>query len=55
MKADETMRDIPVVVITAVENPESVGKCLRMGAKDYLTKPVDAATLNARVSKSLGD
>ncbi len=54
MKADETMRDIPVVVISAVENPESVEKCMAMGANDYLTKPVDAATLNACVSKCLG-
>ncbi len=54
MKADETMRDIPVVVVSAVESPENVEKCIRMGAKDYLTKPVDAATLNACVSKYLG-
>ena len=54
MKADETTRDIPVVVISAVENPESVEKCIRMGAKDYLAKPVDVATLNACVSKCLG-
>ncbi len=54
MKADETMRDIPVVVVSAVEGPENVEKCIRMGAKDYLTKPVDAARLNACVSKYLG-
>ncbi len=54
MKADEAMRDIPVVVISAVEDPENVEKCMRMGAKDYLTKPVDAATLNTAVSKCLG-
>ena len=54
MKADETMHDIPVVVVSAVESPENVEKCMRMGAKDYLTKPVDATTLNACVSKCLG-
>ncbi len=54
MKADETMCDIPVVVVSAVESPENVEKCLQMGAKDYLTKPVDVATLNACVSKCLG-
>ena len=54
MKADDAMRDIPVVVISAVENPEDVEKCKAMGAEDYLIKPVDAATLNARVAKSLG-
>jgi CheY-like chemotaxis protein len=55
MKADEKTRDIPVVIISAVENRENVEKCMRLGAKDYLTKPVDAATLNASVSKSLED
>jgi len=55
MKADEKTRDIPVVIISAVENRENVEKCMRLGAKDYLTKPVAAATLNASVSKSLED
>ena len=54
MKADEATRDIPVVIISAVENPEDVEKCMTMGAVDYLTKPVDAATLNACVAKILG-
>lgn len=53
MKANEMTRDIPVVIISAVENKENVEKCMQLGAKDYLTKPVDAATLNARLSKSL--
>lgn len=55
MKADEATRDIPVVIISAVENPEDVEKCMTMGARDYLTKPVDAATLNACVAKALED
>ena len=53
MKANEMTRDIPVVIISAVENQENVEKCKQLGAKDYLTKPVDAATLTARLSKSL--
>jgi len=54
MKADETTRDIPVVVVSAVESPENVEKCIQMGAEAYLTKPVDVAKLNACVSKCLG-
>ena len=53
MKANEMTRDIPVVIISAVESQENVERCLQLGAKDYLTKPVDAATLTARLSKSL--
>ena len=55
MKADQATRDIPVVIISAVENTEDVEKCMTMGAEDYLTKPVDAATFNACVAKALGD
>jgi len=54
MKADDTMRDIPVVVISAIETPDDVEKCKALGAEDYLIKPVDAATLNASVAKTLG-
>lgn len=53
MKANEMTRDIPVVIISAVESQENVERCLQLGAKDYLTKPIEAATLNASVSKSL--
>ena len=54
MKAGAVMKDIPVVVISALESAEDIEKCKRLGARDYLTKPVDAATLVACVSKALG-
>ena len=55
MRAAEATRDIPVVVVSALEDQEDIEKCMRLGAKDYLTKPVDAATLIARVAEILGD
>ncbi len=53
MKAHPTLRNIPVIVISALDDSESIEKCMQMGAADYLTKPVDSVTLNARIGKSL--
>lgn len=53
IKADPALRHIPVVMISAVEELESVVRCLELGATDYLLKPFDAAILRARISGSL--
>ena len=42
-----------MIVITAVEDLESVVRCIELGATDYLPKPLNAAILRARVSASL--
>ena len=49
MKADEALRTIPVIVVTAVGEPENVAKCIEMGAADHLTKPLDHELLAQRV------
>ena len=49
MKSDIELRHIPVVVISAVDQIESIVKCIEMGADDYLSKPFDAVLLKARV------
>lgn len=53
IKADEALRHLPVIVITAVEGLESVVRCIELGATDYLPKPFNAAVLRARVGASL--
>ena len=53
MKADETLRHLPVIVISAVEEMDSVVRCIEMGATDYLTKPFDPILLHARLNASL--
>lgn len=45
--------DLPVVVISALEEREKVVECIRMGAQDFLTKPFDPVLLKARVESSL--
>jgi class 3 adenylate cyclase len=52
-KCDSTLRDIPVIVISALDEMESVVKCIEMGAEDYLPKPFDPVLLKARIGASL--
>jgi class 3 adenylate cyclase len=53
IKAQEELRHIPVIMISGIEELESVVRCIEMGATDYLPKPFDPAILAARVRASL--
>jgi len=53
MKADATLREVPVIVITAVDDPESAAKCAEMEVIDHLTKPVDPKLLAERANAIL--
>jgi class 3 adenylate cyclase len=53
LAADPRLRDIPVVMMSSVEEVDSVARCIEMGAEDYLFKPVNPVLLRARVGASL--
>jgi DNA-binding response OmpR family regulator len=53
IKAEGTLQHLPVIMISAVDDLESVIRCIKMGATDYLPKPFNAALLHARISASL--
>jgi len=53
LKADPTLREIPVLMISALDQTASVTRCIALGADDYLTKPFDPLVLRARVSSCL--
>ena len=53
LQRDVHLRDTPVIVTSALDELDSVVRCLEMGAEDYLTKPVNAVLLNARINASL--
>jgi adenylate cyclase len=53
MKGDPRLRDVPVIMTSALDELDSVVRCIEMGAEDYLTKPVNAILLQARVGSSL--
>jgi class 3 adenylate cyclase len=53
LQADPKLRDIPVVMMSSLDEIDSVARCIEMGAEDYLFKPVNAVLLRARVAASL--
>jgi serine phosphatase RsbU (regulator of sigma subunit) len=53
MKGDAALAHIPVVMITAATEEESIVRCLGLGADDHLPKPFNPAILRARVGSSL--
>jgi CheY-like chemotaxis protein len=53
LKSDDIWRDIPVIMISALDEIESVVRCIEMGAEDYLPKPFDPVLLRARTNASL--
>lgn len=53
VKNDAALRHIPIIMISAVDDLDSVVKCIELGAEDYLFKPFNPVLLRARVSASL--
>lgn len=53
MKADSGLRHIPVIMISALSELESVARCIELGAEDYLPKPFNRILLKARISSCL--
>jgi adenylate cyclase len=55
IKSDEALRHLPVIMISGVDELDSVARCIEMGAADYLSKPFNPVILAARVRASLAD
>lgn len=53
MKSDPEIRDIPVIMISALDELDSVTRCIEAGAEDYLPKPFDPTLLEARIGACL--
>lgn len=53
IKSDEQLRHIPVIMISALDQIESVVQCIERGAEDYLSKPFNPVLLRARIGASL--
>ena len=53
IKQAEALKHLPVIVISAVDEMDSVVRCIEMGATDYLPKPFEPALLRARINASL--
>ena len=53
IKADERLQHIPVIMISAVSELQSVVRCIEAGAEDYLSKPFNPILLKARIDSCL--
>jgi adenylate cyclase len=53
LKTDLQLRDLPVIVTSAIEGVANVVRCIELGAEDYLHKPVNPVLLKARINASL--
>jgi sigma-B regulation protein RsbU (phosphoserine phosphatase) len=53
LKAQDRLRDLPIVMISSLNEMASVIRCIELGAVDYLSKPFDPVLLRARIGASL--
>jgi class 3 adenylate cyclase len=53
VKSHPTLWAVPVIMVSALEDDEGVLACIQAGAEDYLTRPVKAELLRARIAGSL--
>ena len=53
LKSDPARRNLPVIVISALDEMENVVRCIGMGAEDFLPKPFDPLLLRARLNACL--
>ncbi len=53
LKASEHTAHIPVIVLSALDDIDSIVQCVESGADDYLSKPFDPTLLRARINASL--
>ena len=53
LKADKHLRNIPVIMLSALDETSRVIQCLEMGAEDYVVKPFDPVLLLARLRSTL--
>ncbi|MBT3382218.1 MAG: PAS domain S-box protein [Prolixibacteraceae bacterium] len=54
LQADDNVKDIPVVIVSADALTKQIDKLIKQGAKDYLTKPIDVVQFLKVVEEYLG-
>lgn len=53
LSTDSHFRNLPVIMVSGVDELDSVVKCIEMGAEDYLHKPINPVLLKARIGATL--
>jgi adenylate cyclase len=53
VRSKRSMADLPIIMATAKDTSEDMVRALKLGANDYITKPIDFPVLFARVQTQL--
>ncbi len=53
MKSNPLTSNIPAIMLTALDDPSRIARCIEAGAEDYVAKPFNPVVLRARISASL--
>ncbi len=53
IKREPHLQTLPVVVVSALNELESVGRCIELGAEDYLVKPINSKLLKSRITNCI--
>jgi CheY-like chemotaxis protein len=53
IKSNEATKDIPVIIVSAVADPENRKKSIEMGALDFVNKPIDIQDFISKVDSVL--
>ena len=53
LKSDDSTRDIPIIMLTALGQEEDIVQGLEAGSDDYVTKPFSLKVLEARIAASI--
>jgi len=52
-KAEAALREIPIIMLSALDEENGIARCVEMGAEDYLSKPYNPVFLRARIGACL--
>lgn len=53
LRADQKYDDLPIIMLTSLDDLESYKKCFDLGAFDYINKPINVIELNARLKVAI--
>jgi len=53
LREDDKYNDMPIIMLTSLDDTESYKKCFELGAYDYINKPINAIEFNARLKVAI--
>jgi len=53
MRSEPALREVRVIMLSALDQEEGIARCLELGAEDYISKPFSPVFLRARIEASL--